>query len=183
MDALRGVPERLRRPESLLMIMAIMASLGMHMPPYLGLGALADYFDEQERLHKKEDLPPVSIDVVSTPEPPQAKPEPPPQPKAEAPKPKPKKKEEPKKEKQPVAQQEPEKPKNELAIQPKPELQPPPPPPAQRKQSITQKSQDPNVEPPPDARFMAEESQRVLEESIASVTSETRDDPKPKASA
>jgi TonB family protein len=180
LETLRSLPERMRRPESLLLVMAIMASIGMHMPPYLGLGALADYFEEQERQQKKEELPPVSIDVVTQPQPEQVKPPEPPAPVAKkTPKLK-KKKEEEKKQKQEQAKKEPEKP--ELAIQQKPPMEQPPPP-AQRKQSIQQKSQDPDVEPPPDARFLAEQSQRVEEESIASVTSETRDDPKPKASA
>ncbi|HEX5659930.1 MAG TPA: TonB family protein [Polyangiales bacterium] len=181
LDTLRSIPERMRRPESLLLVMAIMASIGMHMPPYLGLGALADYFEEQEKQHKKEELPPVDIDVVTQPQPEQVKPPEPPAPAAKAPKPKPKpkKKEEEKKQKQELAKKEQEKPQ---PTEPqKPENQPPPP--ADRKQSITQKSADPNVEPPPDARFLAEESQRVQEESIASITSETRDDPKPKAAA
>ena len=43
-EAVRSVPERLKRPESLLMIMALLASLGAHMPPYIGLGALAEFF-------------------------------------------------------------------------------------------------------------------------------------------
>jgi TonB family protein len=183
LETLRGIPERMRRPESLLLVMAIMASIGMHMPPYLGLGALADYFEEQERQHKKEELPPVTVDVVTQPESAQVAPQEPPPQQAKREKPKPKKKEPEKKKKQELAQKEPEKPKPDLTVQPKPELEPPPPPPAQRKQSITQKSQDPSVEPPPDARFIAEESQRVEEESVASVTSETRDDPKPKAAA
>jgi TonB family protein len=180
LEALRSVPERMKRPESLLMLLAIMASLGMHMPPYLGLGALSDYFKAQEKAHKVEDLPPVEFTVDPLPEP--AKVEQPVPPKQAKKLEKKKKKEEEKKQKQELAEKEKEKPKPELAIQ-QPQLEPPPPPPPTRKQSITQKSEDPNVEPPPDAKYMAEESRRVEEESVASVTSETRDDPKPKAAA
>jgi TonB family protein len=181
-DALRSVPERMKRPESLLMLLAIMASLGAHMPPYLGLGALADYFEEQEKQKPKEALPPISFEVLDekAAEPPKPE-EPPPEP-AKLAKEKP---ERPKKQKPepPKAKQEPKKQVVELVPQ-KPALTPPPEPLKEaRKQSVTQKSEDPNVEPPPDAKYLAEENQRVEEESVASVTSETKNDPTPQASA
>ena len=56
----RGVPDRMRRPESLLMLMALLASIGAHMPPYVGLGALADYFEAHEK-KKPEHLPPAEV--------------------------------------------------------------------------------------------------------------------------
>ena len=181
--ALRSIPERMRRPESLLMLLALFASVGAHMPPYLGLGALADYFESKERAEKKEAPPPITFDVVSDPK---AEPEPvaePEEPPAEKQKPE---REKPKREPaKKVAQPEPEKKEEpkpaELAVaEPPPEpLQPR----EERKQSITQKSEDPNVEPPPDAKYLAEESRRVEEETVASVTSETKDDPNPNAAA
>lgn len=177
---LRSLPERLKRPESLLMLLAIMASLGAHMPPYLGLGALADYFTEQEKKRPKEALPPVEFEIAETDTP--SEPdvdEPLPEPKPEKPKPEPKKK----KPDPPKAKQEPKKQVVEVVPQ-KPALTPPPEPPKEaRKQSVTQKSEDPSVEPPPDAKYLAEENQRVEEEEIASVTSESMNDPKPQASA
>jgi TonB family protein len=43
------------------------------------------------------------------------------------------------------------------------------------KHAITQKSDDPDVEPPPDARFVADESRRVEEEMVARVRNEHED--------
>jgi TonB family protein len=183
-ELLRSIPERLKRPESLLMLMAMFASLGAHMPPWLGLGALADYFSQQEAQEERAAPIEVSFEVSDTkpaeeapamkdedpaPKVKQeklAKVEPPDQKKPEAPKPPEKK--------------EPEVKKLEVAQAPPP---PPPPPSQDRRQSITQKSEDPDVEPPPDAKFLAEESRRVEEESVASVLSPTRDDPVPEKSA
>jgi TonB family protein len=181
LEAFRSIPERLRRPESLLMLLALFASVGVHMPPYLGLGALADYFESQERARPKEEpLPPVEFELN---EQPKAEPAPnePTEPEPEKPKPERKKREPEKK----IAKPEPEKQEEpkpaELAVtQPPPE---PLPPQQNRKQSITQKSEDPNVEPPPDAKYLAEESRRVEEETVAAVTSETKDDPNPNAAA
>lgn len=179
---LRSVPERLKRPESLLMVLAIMASLGAHMPPYLGLGALADYFTEQEKKKPKETLPPVSFDILddktAEPTPPVVEPPEPPPEKVAKQKPE-KKKPKPEPEK---AKEEPKKPVVELTPEQK-MVTPPEPPKEARKQSITQKSEDPDVEPPPDAKYLAEESQRVEEESVASVTSETKNDPTPNEAA
>ena len=190
-DFFRSLPDRLRRPESLLMIMALLASVGAHLPPYIGLGALADYFEHQEAEDaKKQKMAPVEVSFeVAEPAPPA--PEHPidkapdhPEKVQEKPKPEEKKAEA---EPQPEPQKlppppEPEKPKVAVSEVQLPE--PPPPPPQQeRKQSITQKSEDPNVEPPPDAKYLAEENRRVAEETVASVTSETRDDPEPQASA
>ena len=173
------MPERLRRPESLLMLMAILASLGAHMPPYVGLGALADYFERLQREKPKPEPVEVSFDVEP---PPPAEPEP------EPARPEPQRAQKPKKQKP-----EPEKP--ELVPEPpkkEPDLrvsqlelpkQPLPPPEQQRKQSITQKSDDPDVEPPPDAQYLAEENRRVAEETVAKVTDETKNDPEPQAAA
>jgi TonB family protein len=178
-DFFRSVPERIRRPESLLMLMAILASLGAHMPPYMGLGALADYFDNLEREKPKPEPVEVNFDVASepasVPRPKPVQPEP-----LRAQKPKPEK---PQAEKpQPVPQ--PPKKEPDLRISqlelPK---QPMPPPEQQRKQSITQKSEDPNVEPPPNAQYLAEENRRVEEETVAKITDETKNDPEPQAAA
>jgi TonB family protein len=179
-DALRSIPERLKRPESLLMMLALFASIGVHMPPYLGLGALADYFEAQERAQKKEPAPPVEFEVLSEPTSPDkprdevAEPEPvKPPPERDRPK-----RPEPEKKKAP----EPEPKVVKVEPTPQPPL-PDPPKAEERKQSITQKSEDPSVEPPPDAKYLAEESRRVEEETVASVTSETKNDPDPQASA
>ncbi len=181
-DFLRGIPGRLKRPESLLMLLAMLASLGAHMPPWVGLGALVDYFDKAEREKQKHAaLPPaeISFDIDETPK---AEKEPEPEklkPRAEKPKPEPEKKQP-----EPVAP--PPEPKKEVALQLKPEQAPPPPEPQptqRRKQSITQKSDDPDVEPPPDAKYLADESRRVEEETVASITDLHRDDPEPNNAA
>lgn len=173
----RGIPDRLRRPESLLMLMAILASLGAHMPPWVGLGALADYFERAE--HEREAQKPVEVSFEVTP-PPDA-PEPPKvEPAPEPEKPLPKEKEKRKPEPKLAAAEPPPEPKPELKVSqlelPKPETAPPPPPAQTRKQSITQKSDDPNVEPPPEAEYLAEENRRVEEQTVARVTSETKND-------
>lgn len=183
-EAFRTIPERLKRPESLLMLLALFASLGVHMPPYLGLGALADYFEEQERAREKAAPPPVTFEVVSEGEP-VAKPEPTPeQPEPEEP---PKRRAERTKPKEPPKEQPkapPKEPPKIVQVVPSKPVEPPPEPPAQeRKQSITQKSEDPTVEPPPDAKYLAEESRRVEEETVASITSETKNDPTLQAAA
>ena len=182
-DALRSVPERLKRPESLLMMLAIFASIGFHMPPYLGLGALADYFEAQEREKEKNAPPPVTFDVVSDPTP-QPSPQPKPVDEPEPPKPKRPEPEKTKQAQKPPPPKPKEEPKQVVQAPPQKPSEPiPDPPKEERKQSITQKSADPSVEPPPDAKYLAEESQRVEEESVASVTSETKNDPNPQASA
>ncbi|MDB4976546.1 MAG: Exopolysaccharide biosynthesis domain protein [Myxococcaceae bacterium] len=182
LDALRSIPERMKRPESMLMILMIMASIGAHMPPYLSLGALADYFKEKEKEElaaKKE--PPVTFEVLDPPKPEEPKP-----PEPRTPKERQAKKAEEKKKKV-EEQKKAEEEKKQLVELQKPEPpQPTPPPPKpreDRKQSITQKSADPSVEPPPDTKYLAEESQRVEEETVASVTSETKNDPDPQAAA
>jgi TonB family protein len=69
----------------------------------------------------------------------------------------------------------------------KPAVAVPPPPdtskPIENKLAVTQKSDDPNVPPPDNSRFIAEENRRVAEEMIASVRSLTENDEKPSASA
>ena len=182
----RGIPDRMRRPESLLMLMALLASVGAHMPPYVGLGALADYFEHEEK--SKPKLPPSEVSFeIEAPSEPRLEPpkEPEPEPERALPKSKPEKKRPEGKraeaEPPPVVEvPKPEDPKTSQLELPKP---PPPPPVEERKQSITQKSQDPNVEPPPDAKYLAEESQRVEEETVAEIRDETKNDPNPQAAA
>jgi len=181
-DWLRGVPDRLRRPETLLMLMAMLASLGAHMPPYMSLGALADYFKSHPPIKPAAAPIEVSFEVDAPSDP---KPEDPPPEEPEKLKREKKKLEAEKKaEAEPEKKAEPDKPKPELKVSQVTVQPPPPPPPEQeRKQSITQKSEDPNVEPPPDAKFLAEESRRVEEETLAMLRDQTHDDPTPQASA
>ena len=166
---LRGLPARLRRPEALLMAMALLASVGAHMPPYVGLGALADYFASQE---PPKSLAPVevSFDLADESEPKSVTPEP-------------------KRPELPEKKQPPEPRKAEAQPEPAPKLRPEPPPtpkvvPAappvpppsqQRRQSVTQKSDNPDEPPPLDAQFLAEENRSVVEQTVARVTDEMRD--------
>lgn len=166
------------------MLMAIVASLGAHMPPYVGLGALADYFERTEQAQEKQKPVEVSFEIDQTP--PQVPPTPvaPEPPRVVPEKPKPIRKKAPEKQAEPEVtkpEPEPEKRVAELELQ-KPEL-PTPPPSRDRKQSITQKSVDPNVEPPPNAEYLADENQRVEEETVAKITDETKNDPDPQAAA
>jgi TonB family protein len=183
-DFVRSVPDRIRRPENLLMLLAILASIGAHMPPWIGLGALRDYFARVEREKQKvAALPPaeVSFEVNETPKPPEPEPELRHARKRKEPEPEKPKAPEPERPKPP--EPEPEKPKVVVQLPPEQQKPPPPPPPERRKQSITQKSDDPNVEPPPDAKYLAEENRRVEEETVAKVTDEHHDDPDPNAAA
>jgi len=181
-----SLPNRLKRPETLLMLMAIFASLGAHMPPYVSLGALADYFRTHPPI--RPPAPPVEISFeVNAPSEPKADD---PAPEIEAPE-QPKKKpknaiKEPEKQAklEPTQKKEPEPPPPDLKVSQVTVQPPPPPPPAlERKQSVTQKSEDPEVEPPPDAKFLAEESRRVEEETVAMLRDQNHDDPQPNAAA
>ncbi len=49
----------------------------------------------------------------------------------------------------------------------------------EEKLAVKQRSHNPDVEPPPDARFIAEENRRVVEETVAMVRSMHRDDSDP----
>src|SRR5690606_34822235 len=72
---------------------------------------------------------------------------------------------------------EPPKPEPKLVPEPeKPTPKTPPPPPEAAEHAVIQKSRDPEVEPPPDARFVADENNAVLEETVAAVTNTVRDD-------
>jgi TonB family protein len=177
---------RWSRPSVLVFCAALIASVSIHLPVYEVLGTLAKVFEHQH-------APPAatsSIDFeLSAPqppepsEPPKAKPnepkqhakaakpadkKPEPEPVAKAPKPKPEPKPEPK-------------------LLPTPPAPIPPPPdtshPIENKLAVTQKSDDPNVPPPEDAKYIAEDNRRVAEESIASVRSLTENDDQPSASA
>jgi hypothetical protein len=61
------------------------------------------------------------------------------------------------------------------------ERRPPPPRDLDERRAIVQRTRDPSVEAPPDARFIAEEANDVEEETVARVTDTQRDDPDPTA--
>jgi TonB family protein len=179
---------RLSRPSLVVFCVAVIASLLIHFPVYEVLGVLARAF---ERV-KPEPAPPSQIEFeVADNAPPQAKP------------PEPIAKPNQKRERQQKAAEKPAKPEQaqkaptpkveppklapKLDPKPKPELAPPPPPEPphqiENKLAVTQKSDDPKVPPPDNARFIAEENRRVAEESVASVRSLTENDDQPSASA
>jgi TonB family protein len=188
-ELLKSAPDRLRRPESLLMLMALLASLGAHMPPYVGLGALADYFKAKDAERVRSAPVEISFDVDAPADSKPADEEPPdpeeaedePEPEKRVAEPEPKEREQEKREVEPQPpEEEPKVVEAEIIPTPPP---PPPPPSVERKQSVTQKSEEPDVEPPPDARFLAEESRKVAEETVAMVRDQSRDDPTPEASS
>jgi TonB family protein len=184
---LRAQPERLKRPESLLMLLALLASLGAHMPPWVGLGALADYFSKHEEARSKSKPVEVSFDITEPAKPsePEVPPVEPAKPlvskrdkRAKLEKPKPVEKAKLERVPPPEEKKEPDPRVSEVTLPKPPEPPAPmPDPQLQRKQSITQKSIDPNIEPPPNAEYLADENQRVEEETVAKVTSETKNDP------
>jgi TonB family protein len=159
---------------------AILASLSVHLPVYTVLGTLADVL-----LHTPDAPPstPIEFEIAALQDAPEAESQSPSeqqapnlaQPEPSAPPPEaalaqPK-----------VDPKEPEPPKPNLNILPTPAVPPPPaaPPPEEQpnKLAVTQKSEDPNVAPPEDAKYIAEENRRVAEETIASVTNLDADDP------
>jgi TonB family protein len=167
---------------------ALLASLSIHLPVYEMLGVLARALDEASASRATAPSQ-IEFELAETPEEKLDKPEEPElkeqEKRAEAdktakrPEPAPEKQKKPKPE-----QKKPEPPKPEL---PKPEVVVTPPPqptkPIENKLAITQKTDDPNVPPPENSRFIAEENRRVEEEMIASVRSLTENDDQPNASA
>jgi hypothetical protein len=175
---------RLSRPSLLVFCAALIASLSIHLPVYEVLGALASAFERD----KPVEHPPSTVEFeVSSKDP---------TPLPKAPKPKSKPSQQRVKADKSEAQHEPkpnkpepkaEPPKPELKIDPKPVPAVPMPPPDRRpienKLAVTQKSDDPNTPPPPDARYVAEQNRHVAEETIASVRSLTENDETPSAHA
>jgi hypothetical protein len=166
--------------------LAILASLCVHLPVYTALGTLADVLlhtpsapptqvefelaalDDPAKVAEKEPAAPDKPTERVVPKPNEAK--------HDAPKPK--------LEPKPRAQADAQKPAPKpLQILPTPAAPPPPPPPPppdlQNKLAVTQKSDDPNVPPPENSRFIAEDNRRVAEETIASITNLDVDQPDP----
>lgn len=162
-------------PTVAVFVLALVASLAIHLPVYQVLGILKKWWEEEEAAAARA-LHPMEIEIVGQTMPtevaavqPAIDPTLAPQtepvaavPVAAA----------------PVPQAEPER-------EPEPEeeqervVQQPPPPSHDQRQAITQRSRDPNVEPPPEARFVARENQRVEEETAARIRSYTEDSPDP----
>jgi TonB family protein len=169
---------------------ALLASLGIHLPIYEVLGKLADVLLREPaetrtttvelELAPLVDTPPKPAeDAKAVLEPkPESKPEPerkdelPPEPKVQAqeqvvqrPTPKPEEKKEPE------------------PTMPVPAVPVPVPPQAENPLAVTQQTDDPAVEAPENPRFIAEDNRRVEQETVARVRNMHRDDPDPSASA
>lgn len=171
---------RFNDPAVLLFVASLAGSLAVHLPTYVSLGWLAEYFAERAAEAGEREDRPVETAVAYFELPPLEEPSPIEEEKPEKERPQ---KDEPEPEKpkpetpERAPQPEPEKPKPEPApAEPVPAPKPPPPPPAEAEHAVIQKSQDPDVEPPPDARFVADENNRVEDETVAAVTNTVRDD-------
>jgi outer membrane biosynthesis protein TonB len=176
-----------RRSGYALFAVALLASLAVHLPVYEVLGVLRDRLFAEEQARRQAE--PVEFELTFNDVPP-ALPAPatpvdatPPDQVAPA-----DVKPERVKPQRPVDVEAQPKPEREPQLElpkPKPETQPAPPtppvptppPPVNNRQSVIQRSQDPNVEPPPDAKYLAEQNQRVEEETAASVTNMQEDAP------
>jgi hypothetical protein len=182
-------------PAILAFAIALVASLGIHLPAYQVLGVLADrLFEESARraegptqiefeLPAEEAEEGVPDEAAVAPEdskaPDEAEPERAPEPERKAeqrPPPKPEEKK-PAPEKKEDKKEEPK-----LAEQQKEQAEPQPKKVEQASQhAVKQHSSDPSVPPPDDARFIAEESNRVEEETVAEIRNDVRDDVDPNA--
>ena len=143
-------------------MIALIASLSVHLPVYEVLGGLADHFRElAEESKRRSDLEPVEVefDVAD---------------RAERQRPRSKRRQSVKRR----AKSKPKQQKQRAVAQRQQEQQRQAPPQEQvNRQAIQQRSRNPDVEPPPNARYVAQENQRVEEETAARVRSYVRDDP------
>ena len=167
-------------PSAAVLLVALLASLAVHLPIYAGLGELARYFAGQappvpagpievsfvggEPLASTptlapEDEPPRPVaDEPAAPAPLPATPPPPsPTPRPEEPTPEP-----------------------PAPAVPEP-TRPAPPPELDQRRAVVQRSADPTVQSPEDARFVADEANDVEEETVATVTNTLEDQPDPTA--
>lgn len=167
---------RYLEPSALIFAMAIMASLGVHFPVYEALGKLADILlPAQAEGRPMPPSEPVTFELSDEPAPPTDSSAP-----MELP-----------------ARQQPNLANAETIRPPDPQRQPTPkkptdkkapaekPPPEQltTRQAVQQKSRNPEVEAPENARFIAEENQRVEEQTVARLRNLRRDDPTPSPGA
>ncbi|MEM7437517.1 MAG: hypothetical protein AAF436_20355 [Myxococcota bacterium] len=155
---------RYREPVFLAFVIALIASLSLHLPVYEVLGKLADHLRELAEEERKNAPEPVEVEFDV-----------PDQVTAEAPTRK--------KRQNAKRRARPQQKRAQRAAQPQPtpeqkQQQAPPEEPLNR-QAVQQRSQNPDVEPPPDARFVAQENQRVEEETVAKVRNYIRDDEQP----
>jgi len=170
---------------------ALVASLLLHLNAYRGLGALEGMFPEPARaptevsfvvLDPSEPTPP-EPEVTPTPSEPETASEAPAERERRAPRPRrlptPVVTAPPPPAPPPPAPEAPA----PVALPTPPAPTPPTPPPPDQRRSIVQHSDDPNIEPPPEARFLADQSRRVEEETMAALRNTLRDDAEPVAAS
>lgn len=160
---------RYREPVLGAFLLAIVASLGVHLPVYRVLGVLADHWRaalEAERQQHAADAVELDFDALDAADVKEKKKE---RPAVET-----RERRQEKNKKKPVAEVE--------AVE---QQQAPPPPDRMTQQAIRQRSQNPDVDPPPDTNFIAEENSQVHEETAARIRNYNDDDvdPQPGASA
>lgn len=136
----------------------MIASVSVHLPVYEVLGDLADHLRELAEAEKKKNaLDPMEVEF-----------EVPDSFTSESPK---------QKKRQNARRKAKPQKKVAKAVAQQNEQQKPPPPQEQlNRQAIQQRSQNPDVEPPPDAQYIADENQRVEEETVAKIRNYVRDD-------
>jgi outer membrane biosynthesis protein TonB len=168
-------------PPAIVLAIALIGSVGVHLPIYAGLGALASVF--ASRPPRARSPSSIEISIVD----PEAGEEPE---RAGDPDPVVDEDEEEEARRPEVARED----AVERAV-PVPAPEPPPvtpaqptpprPPPSQldERRAIVQRSRDPNVESPEDAQFIADEAQDVEEETVAEITNTLEDAPDPQTSS
>lgn len=167
----------LRRPSSehVVFAVALIGSLALHVPLYGGLGYLAKLSGP-----KGPPSPADPVEVAFVVDEPSAEATEPEDRDERAPPPTPVPKTKERTERPSVAAKAPQPPTPEppAPAQPTPATPTPPPPPQDpaNKQAIQQRSEDPDVAPPKDARFISEENRRVEEETVARLRNHQRDD-------
>jgi hypothetical protein len=158
------VRRRYREPVVIAFALALIASLSVHLPVYEVLGGLADRFRaEAEEAKQARHFDPVEVDFEF-----------PADSKSERARKKPRQQERAKREQQAKAVQE-----QALAQQQAERTENPQQPPIEAPQAVQQHSTDPDVEPPDNAQFVAEQNNRVEEETVARVRNMIRDDQMP----
>ena len=157
---------RYREPVAIAFVLALIASLSVHLPVYDVLGNLADRLSAQaEEARKNRSYEPVEVDfdVAESS-------------KSQRPLKRAREERAKRQEQQPVAQAAQQQPPS--PAQTTPEQRQPVPPPPNAPQAVEQHSTNPDVEPD-NARFIAEQNNRVEEESVARVRNMVRDDQTP----
>lgn len=167
---------RLLEPRFLLFFAALLGSLAVHLPTYVSLGWLAEKLlaDRDEDEPRREPSEPSFFELSPSDEssdddreeplkdaPAQARPT------IEAPA------------LEPPQEIQHEEEKIVIEEQAAPPAPPRPPMPESPEHAIIQKSRDPDVEPPPDTQYVADENQVVEEETVAAITNTVRDDEMP----